>query len=106
MISAQAHVLVAASGREQRVDAERRLDLAIARASHLIQQLLDLAHIDASQAEAGAGTVRDRELSLDAPDALALALEAHAFVSIFAKSDWQRAALCAGWRSGGGRAEP
>ncbi len=100
VISAQAHVLAAATDPLQRAAAGQRMDHAIARASHLVRQLLDLAHIDSAQAQpaaaldlaqlareelamvAPAAMARGLELSLDAPDTLAQAFEAHAFQSI------------------------
>ncbi|RFP16209.1 sensor histidine kinase [Duganella sp. BJB475] len=100
VIAAQAHVLVMAEGPEQQRAAGERLEHAIARASHLVQQLLDLAHIDnAAPAEekvqdlaqllrkelagvAPAAMARNIELSLEAPDALPRALDTHAFQSV------------------------
>lgn len=100
VISAQAHVLVKAEGALQRIDAEHKLDHAIARASHLIQQLLELAHVDSDDVRmldlrdvaeltrhelalvAPSAIARKLELSLDAPDVLMHAVEAHAFQSI------------------------
>ncbi len=100
VISAQAHVLVMAAGPAERAEAEQRMERAIARASHLIRQLLDLAHIDSERTQhaavldvaqlarqelatlAPAAMARGIELSLDAPDTLPCALEAHAFQSI------------------------
>jgi two-component system sensor histidine kinase QseC len=100
VISAQAHVLAMATGPAQRAQAGQRMDHAIARASHLVQQLLELAHIDSAPARdaavldvaqlarqelamvAPAAMARGLELSLDAPDSLAHALEAQAFQSI------------------------
>lgn len=46
VISAQAHVLALATDAQERREAEQRLDHAIARASHLVQQLLRLAQAD------------------------------------------------------------
>lgn len=46
VISAQAHVLALATDAHERREAEQRLDHAIARASHLVQQLLRLAQAD------------------------------------------------------------
>lgn len=46
VISAQAHVLALATDAQERREAEQRLDHAIARASHLVQQLLQLAQAD------------------------------------------------------------
>ncbi|NRR30204.1 sensor histidine kinase [Oxalobacteraceae bacterium] len=102
VISAQAHALVLAPDVAQRVAAEQCLDQAIARASHLVQQLLEMALFEreleqgpplemldaarlAQQAIADvapAAMLRDIELSLDAPDALPHALDRHAFLSI------------------------
>lgn len=100
VISAQAHALARADDPHQRADAEQRLDRAIGRASHLVQQLLELAQIDREQAPAStpldlaqlvrqelaqlapAAMARDIELSLEAPDNLAQALELHAFQSV------------------------
>jgi len=100
VISAQAHVLAKAADAEARLEAEQRMDHAIARASHLVQQLLVLARIDADRPAAPAledvaqlarqeiaqcapaAMAREIELSLDAPDALPMRLEAHAFQSV------------------------
>lgn len=100
VVLAQAHVLVMASDAAQRVDAERRMDHAIARASHLIEQLLALAQIDKQAAPAPseldvaqllrrelallapAAIARNIDLSLEAPDVLPHALDLHAFQSI------------------------
>ncbi|MES3024354.1 MAG: ATP-binding protein [Pseudomonadota bacterium] len=100
VISAQGHVLALADSADERRAAGRQLEHAIARASHLIQQLLDLAHIDAPSGAASAALdaallvrreiataapgamARDIELSLEAPDVLMHTLEAHAFASI------------------------
>ena len=100
VISAQAHALVRAEQPQARRDAEQRLDLAIARASHLIEQLLELAQIDRAEpadsemldvAElvrqelatlAPGAMARGLDISLEAPDRLMHKLEAHAFRSI------------------------
>ena len=100
VISAQAHVLVLTQDTAARVDAEQRLDRALARTSHLIGQLLQLAHMEG---ERGVETVgmdiaqevraelallvpsalhRDIELSLQAPDVLWVCLERETFKSI------------------------
>ena len=88
VINAQAHVLAQATDAGQRAQAEAELNLAIARTSHLAQQLLDLAALDrAGTAQtsridlahwmrtllghaAQAALREGRELSLDAPDTL------------------------------------
>lgn len=100
VIAAQAHVLVKAEDGQQRIAAEHKLDHAIARASHLIQQLLELAHVDSDELRnlelrdvaeltrhelalmAPSAMTRQLDLSLDAPDTLMHAVEAHAFQSI------------------------
>jgi len=100
VISAQAHVLVKAADDVQRVEAERRMDGAIARASHLVEQLLTLARIDSRHVPAPAerdvaqllrhelallapaAIARDIELSLEAPDTLPYRLDVQAFQSI------------------------
>ncbi len=100
VIAAQAHVLVKAEGAPQRVDAGRTLEHAVARASHLIGQLLALAQVDSDEQRvtlvldvaalvrnelallAPAAFARGLELSLDAPDTLLHRLEAHALRSI------------------------
>ena len=45
-MSAQAHVLVMATDQDEREQAGRRMLHAMARASHMIEQLLDMANID------------------------------------------------------------
>lgn len=99
VISAQAHVLGMAAPQE-RLAAERQMDLAIARAAHLIHQLLDLARLDGRPAPKAAvidvaqlvrtdlaqrvqgAHARGIDLSLDAPDALPYALEPQVFRSV------------------------
>jgi len=100
VMATQAHVLLMASGAAQREDAERRMRQAIARASHLVGQLLDLAQLDQQRPPAAAtvdvaellrhelaliapaALARRIDLSLDAPDTLAHALDVPAFQSI------------------------
>lgn len=101
VISAQVHVLEKADGPDERRVAGQHLEHAVARASHLVQQLLDLARIDSGATSSGAAAVdvaqlvrhemavaapdamaSDIELSLEAPDALPYRLESHAFQSI------------------------
>jgi two-component system, OmpR family, sensor histidine kinase QseC len=100
VIAAQAHVLVKADGPQQRGEAEQKLELAIGRASHLIGQLLAMAHVDSDDQRAGgmmdvadlvrnelalmapAALARKLDLSLEAPDVLMHPIEAHAFRSI------------------------
>jgi two-component system sensor histidine kinase QseC len=100
VIAAQAHVLVMAAGDAERTQAERHMDRAVARASHLVDQLLTLAQMDKQHPPApGAQDVaallrrelallapaviaRDIDLSLEAPDTLVHRIDMHAFVSI------------------------
>jgi signal transduction histidine kinase len=100
VISAQAHVMAMANDVEQRREASQHLTDAIARASHLIEQLLDLARIDATSTTlpitfdvaqllrqelvnlAPIAMARNIELSLEAPDELTCNLVQHAFLSI------------------------
>lgn len=100
VISAQVHVLEKATGPDERRAAGQHLEHAIARASHLVQQLLDLARIDSAAAStigavdvaqlvrhemavaAPAAMARAIDLSLEAPDMLMLRVESHAFQSI------------------------
>lgn len=100
VIAAQAHVMLLAEDGKARGDAAAHLDAAIARMSHLIEQLLCLARIDASSmpsvtmldvAELLRGELanaapqalaRQIELSLEAPDQLTHRLDAQALQSI------------------------
>lgn len=100
VIAAQAHVMQRADDAKARQDAAAHLDAAIARMSHLIEQLLDLARIDASLVTvappldvaqllrqelanaAPAAMVRQIELSLEAPDQLSHQLDKQALLSI------------------------
>lgn len=100
VISAQAHVLSMATDAQQRAEAGQRMNLAIARASHLVGQLLDLAQIDNHKpsspsgidiaqllrqelaALAPAALSRNIDLSLESADALHAKLDIHAFQSI------------------------
>lgn len=100
VIAAQVHVLEKASGPDERRVAGLQAERAIARASHLVQQLLDLARIDSADAgtanavdvaqlvrqemasAAPDAIARGIDLSLEASDALAHTLEAHTFQSI------------------------
>lgn len=100
VISAQAHVLVLAQDPAARQEAEQRLGSALARASHLIGQMLQLAHVDGERildaveldlaqevrAELAllvpSARLRDVELSLQAPDTLWVNLERETFKSI------------------------
>ena len=100
VVSAQAHALVHAPTPIERREAETRLDHAIARASHLVEQLLQLAKVDSDWSQpaqsvdlsqelqqalamlAPAAMEKNLELSLDAPDSLMHSLELNAFRSI------------------------
>ena len=99
-IAAQAHVLARAPDAAQRRQAEEALDHALARTSHLSRQLLELATLDEVDPREAptvdvahgvqallAGVVpqasaRGIELSLDAPDRLAVALDWPVFQSV------------------------
>lgn len=100
VVSAQAHVLRLAPDAEARQEAEQHLDAALARASHLVGQLLQLAHIGGERAVVVvpldlAQTVRNElaalvpgarkrgiELGMDAPDSLMVHTERHTFTTI------------------------
>lgn len=99
VVATQAHVMAHAALPEQRALAYEALTQAIARASHVAQQLLTLAtlddvqpqhlrEIDAAQAARGIlaqlapqALARGIELSLDAPDRLPVRLDEAPFVS-------------------------
>lgn len=100
VITAQAHVMARSQSAPERLQAQQHLDHAIARASHLAQQLLDLAALDdAKPADphrmdmaqwlrqlmaqvAPTAMARQIELSLEAPDTLVHAVEVSALESI------------------------
>ena len=100
VITAQAHVMARSPIEEERMQAQAHLEQAIARTSHLAQQLLDLAALDDAQRPAprdldvaqwlrGAlaqavpdAMARQIELSLDAPDTLPARLDQPALESI------------------------
>ncbi|HEX8615361.1 MAG TPA: HAMP domain-containing sensor histidine kinase [Telluria sp.] len=100
VISAQAHVLAIEPELAGRREAQRHLDLALARASHLIAQLLQLARVDGTRAGetstidvahllrhelarlAPAAMDKGMELALEAPERLPFTLEVHAFQSV------------------------
>lgn len=100
VIAAEAHALVGADNAADRLQAREHLEQAIARASHLSQQLLALAALDETQGPAGApvdvaqrlrqtlaqaapqAIARGIDLTLDAPDGLAARLDLPAFQSI------------------------
>jgi two-component system, OmpR family, sensor histidine kinase QseC len=100
VITAQAHVMAHTQSAEERQIAQHHLDQAIARASHLAQQLLDLAALDDAKrppprtldiaqwlrqllAQAAPGAMARRvELSLEAPDSLMHTIEVSALESV------------------------
>ena len=100
VVSAQAHVLAMAQDDAGRLHAEQKLDRALARTSHLIGQLLQLAHLEGERDLVAAETdiaqevraelallvpsarQRNIELSLQSPDALWGLLERETFKSI------------------------
>jgi two-component system sensor histidine kinase QseC len=100
VITAQAHVLAKATDGQERADAQLRLEAAIARASHLVHQLLALARMEMTRrSEAApldlaelvrreigdffpAACARNIEIALEAPDRLLVSLEVHPFRSI------------------------
>ncbi|WP_422845759.1 sensor histidine kinase [Acidovorax sp. M2(2025)] len=100
VITAQAHVMARSQVEEERMQAQAHLEQAIARTSHLAQQLLDLAALDDAQRPAprevdvaqwlraalaqaaGDAMARQIELSLDAPESLPARLDLPALESI------------------------
>ncbi|MDM0113008.1 ATP-binding protein [Variovorax sp. J22R133] len=100
VINAQAHVLAHAANEAERTQAEAQLNLAIARTSHMAQQLLELAALDEASPPTTrttdvAGWLRDAlahpaqeamdkgmELSLDAADSLTRSIDITAMTSI------------------------
>ncbi len=100
VITAQAHVMARSESAAERTEAQAHLEQAIARTSHLAQQLLDLAALDDAQrpaprdmdvaqwlraalAQAAPAAMAQRiELSLDAPDSLPARLDATALESV------------------------
>ncbi|SIQ12316.1 HAMP domain-containing histidine kinase [Pseudacidovorax sp. RU35E] len=100
VIATQAHALGGAADAGQRREAQQQLESAIARASHLTQQLLDLARLDDAPTAAAplidvahwlrqvladmapAAMAREMDLSLVAPDRLMATVEPAALLSI------------------------
>ena len=100
VITAQAHVMARSQIEEERTQAQAHMEQAIARTSHLAQQLLDLAALDEAQRPAPRdldvaqwlraalaqavpqAMARQIELSLDAPDTLPTRLDLPALESI------------------------
>jgi len=100
VISAQVHVMARSPSKHERIQAQAHMEEAIARTSHLAQQLLDLAALDEAQRPspsdldvaqwlraalahaAPQAMARRIELSLDAPDSLQARLDLPALESI------------------------
>ncbi|MBV7543240.1 HAMP domain-containing sensor histidine kinase [Acidovorax sp. sic0104] len=100
VITAQAHVMARSQSEDERTEAQAHLEQAIARTSHLAQQLLDLAALDEAQRPAPRdldvaqwlraalaqavpqAMARQIELSLDAPDSLPARLDLPALESV------------------------
>lgn len=100
VIAAQAHVMARSPSEAERTQAQAHMEQAIARTSHLAQQLLDLAALDEAQRPAPrdidvaqwlraalaqaapAAMARRIELSLDAPDTLPARLDLPALESV------------------------
>ena len=100
VIAAQAHVMARSPSPAERTQAQAHMEQAIARASHLAQQLLDLAALDEAQRPAPrdldvaqwlraalaqaapAAMARRIDLSLDAPDTLPARLDLPALESV------------------------
>jgi signal transduction histidine kinase len=100
VIAAQAHALAGADSSESRGRAQEHLEQAIARASHLTQQLLELALLDDAQPAAPKrvdvaqltreilahaaprAMARNIELAFDAPDRVSATIDVPAFQSI------------------------
>jgi signal transduction histidine kinase len=99
VVSAQAHALAHARDAHERAQASARLEDAIARASNLVEQLLQLARFDGPEAArtvidvagvtqeelallAPQALARGLDLSLEAPDELPWAIELGAFRAI------------------------
>jgi len=100
VVAAQAHVLAKAPSERERLDAERQMEAAMGRASHLIHQLLTLTRLEMQSLQSGtvdvaqivrqelghfvqAASRRAAELSLEAPDRLFVTLDVEAFRSVF-----------------------
>lgn len=100
VISAQAHVMGMAASPSERLAAERQMDQAIARAAHLVHQLLDLARLDNDSASqittvdlvelvrqhlaprVPAAHACGLELSLETPDSLLISTEPQVLLSV------------------------
>jgi two-component system, OmpR family, sensor histidine kinase QseC len=101
VISAQAHVLVKGRTEGERSEAQRPMSAAIARASHLVHQLLVLARLETAHSGAvltavdvahlvreeigsfvPAAMARNMEISLEGPETLFASLDVHALQSV------------------------
>jgi len=101
VISAQAHVLTEAESEQQRSEARQPMHAAIARASHLIHQLLVLARLEMAQSAPAptstdvaqlvreeishfvpAALARNMEISLEGPETLLAGVDVHALKSV------------------------
>jgi signal transduction histidine kinase len=100
VINTQAHVVRRAADAAEKQEAGQALEVAVARASHLVGQLLELARVERHDAApaaavdvaglarallaqaAPAALRRGIELSLDSPDTLAATLDAQALHSV------------------------
>jgi signal transduction histidine kinase len=100
VVAVQAHAVANARSDEERAAAEDQINVGLARASHLIQQLLMLARMDVSRktdvvlsdlvpvvredlaAAAPAAIAKQIDLGFEAPDSLERSVEVHAVHSI------------------------
>ena len=101
VISAQAHVLVKGRTEEERSEAQRPMSAAIARASHLVHQLLVLARLEMAHSGSALAAVdvahlvreeissfvpaamaRNMEIALEGPETLIASLDVHALQSV------------------------
>ena len=101
VISAQAHVLAEAKSEQERSEARQPMHAAIARASHLIHQLLVLARLEMAHSAPSAtpadvaqlareeisnfvpaALVRNIEISLEGPESLQVCVDVHALKSV------------------------
>lgn len=100
VVTAQAHALVGTTAPDARHEAKAALERAVARASHLVHQLLTLARVEGGSprraqpvdlvevtrqvliAAAPAAAGRRMEVSLDSPDSLPVTIDVESFHSI------------------------
>jgi signal transduction histidine kinase len=100
VISAQAHVLAKGRTEEERSEAQRSMNAAISRASHVVQQLLVLARVERAHAATPSEPInvsqlvreeigsfvptamsRGMDISLEGPETLIACLDVHALQS-------------------------